>query len=75
MSRTDNKKYFDERFDRLKSALGVRSDSKLADELGCAAQSVGGAKKRSQMPVSWLEEAGKKGISLNYIFYGEHEAL
>jgi hypothetical protein len=69
--RTKSKDRFAERFERLKSALGVKSDSELAGKVSCAAQSVGGAKKRQLIPAAWLEEAGELGISLDYIFYGD----
>ena len=71
MSIEESEKKFNERFARLKSALNVESDSELAGALGITQQSVFGAKKRNQIPVSWLEEAGQNGVSLNFIFFGE----
>jgi hypothetical protein len=67
----ERQKLFPDRFKRLKSAYGVKSDSALSGKLGCVPQSVAGAKHRQIMPVSWLEEVGRDGYSLDYVFYGD----
>lgn len=66
---------FHERLARLKSVLGAKNDSELAGLLNIKQQSVSGAKKRCQMPASWLEEAGARGVSLDYIYFGQQPPM
>lgn len=75
MSRTDDEIQFNERFSRLKLAFKVKTDSELSKILKIQQQSVSGAKRRCQIPVSWLEVAGARGISLDYIFFGKFPVI
>ena len=68
MSRADIKYQFSERFSRLKAALNVKTDTKLSELWDIRTQPVAGEKRRCTMPVAWLEEAGNRGASLDYIF-------
>lgn len=65
------KKCFEDRFERLKMALEVKNDAALAKLLDIAQQTVSGAKQRKVIPMTWLEFAAQRGVSLDYVFFGD----
>jgi predicted ATPase len=62
---------FDARITRIKSALGIKSDSELAKSLDITQQAIAGVKKRKQIPSSWLEKLAQRRISIDFVFFGK----
>ena len=62
---------FDEQFKRLKSELGVYSNTQLGKKLGINPQAVYAAKRRCRIPNKWIDKALKNfNISVEYVFEG-----
>ncbi len=62
---------FTERLARLMAAAEAKSDSELARALGIQPPSVAAAKKRQQIPGSWVEAiAEKTGASADWLLFG-----
>lgn len=56
---------------RIKLALGVRSDTAVARALGLSQSTMSSAKKKKQIPSSWIIQIAKeKGVSLDWLVYG-----
>jgi phage repressor protein C with HTH and peptisase S24 domain len=56
---------------RIKQALGVRSDTAVARALGLSQSTMSSAKKKKQIPSSWIIQIAKeKGASLDWLVYG-----
>jgi phage repressor protein C with HTH and peptisase S24 domain len=56
---------------RIKQALGVRSDTSVARALGLSQSTMSSAKKKKQIPSSWIIQIAKeKGVSLDWLVYG-----
>lgn len=55
---------------RMKNALGIKTDRELAKSLGLSQQAIAGAKRRTQIPSSWLRELSQKGVSADYVLFG-----
>ncbi|HCR14007.1 MAG TPA: helix-turn-helix domain-containing protein [Solidesulfovibrio sp.] len=67
----DARKIFVAKFDRLMLACGAKTDSDLARILGIKPASVGGAKRRFQLPPAWIEQiANDFGINADWLFFG-----
>lgn len=62
---------FEDRMNRLMLAAGVKNDSELARALGITPQSIGPARKKFQVPSSWVERiAESTGYSSDWIYFG-----
>ncbi|MEW8050754.1 MAG: helix-turn-helix domain-containing protein [Candidatus Thiodiazotropha sp.] len=58
-------------FSRTMQASGLNTDASLAHELGVTPQAIANARKRNKVPFEKLVVfSKKKGISLDYLFYG-----
>jgi uncharacterized protein YjbJ (UPF0337 family) len=69
---TDALNQFNQRFGRLKEALGVITDIDLARALGIKQSSVASARERKSIPPKWIiENSDKHGISSDWLLYGE----
>lgn len=67
----DSSTEFDEVFNRLKLAVGVKSDSKFGTFLGIRQSSISGAKNRGQLPPNWIVEvASRTGVSADWLLFG-----
>ncbi len=56
---------------RLKGALGVTSDGQLANYLGISRQNIGAARKRGDVPPSWINKvAASSGCSMDWLRFG-----
>ena len=63
--------FFNERFERIKKASGVKKDSELAKILGIKQPSVGGARKKKVLPTAWITFLSEKyNISADWLLYG-----
>lgn len=63
---------FDLLLGRIKQSLGVKTDTDMAKALGLTQGSVSKAKGKRQIPPAWLIQiAQSKGISLNWLLFGE----
>lgn len=58
--------------DRLKKATKTETDIALAKRLGLGQGSISSAKKKGQVPPSWLIRAANDfSVSLDWLYYGE----
>lgn len=66
------RKDVDARMARIRQALNLDSDSKLAKVLGLSQKAVSSARTRQQLPSSWIVQiADRFGISADWILFGE----
>jgi hypothetical protein len=62
---------YEQQLERLKKALGIESDTALAQVLAISQGSISGAKKRKQIPYAWFfQVAEKTDSSLDWLFRG-----
>lgn len=65
---------FEERFQRLMQAVKANSAAELAKTLGIKHQAVSAARKRRQVPLNWMLLVSEgRGVSLDWLFYGQGE--
>jgi hypothetical protein len=70
----DSSTEFDDVFNRLKTAAGVKTDTELGQFLGIRQSSISGAKKRKVLPSSWvLSVASKTNVSADWLYFGYGE--
>ena len=61
----------EEIIDRLKQALAARSDGQMAKHLGISRQNIGAARKRDDVPTSWIYKVAElTGCSMDWISFG-----
>ena len=66
----DNSRFQDV-LQRLMQALDVSTDAELARKLGITPQSVSGARKRTEVPPSWIQAcAAQTGVNAHWLFFG-----
>ena len=64
-------KFFDEKLKRIFIATETSSDSGLARVLGIQPPSVAAARKRQQIPGSWIEKVAEHfGVNANWLLFG-----
>ncbi len=64
-------KSFDAIYERLLKSSGTQNDSELARVLNISPQSVNGARKRGEVPPSWVQfYAETSGVSSDWLFFG-----
>ncbi|RRD70535.1 MULTISPECIES: helix-turn-helix transcriptional regulator [unclassified Desulfovibrio] len=62
---------FQDVLQRLMQALDVSTDAELARKLGITPQSVSGARKRAEVPPSWIQAcAAQTGVNAHWLFFG-----
>lgn len=67
----ETSKLFDIVYGRLLEASGAKNDSELARVLNISPQSVNGARKRGEVPPSWIQfYAETSGVSSDWLFFG-----
>jgi hypothetical protein len=67
-----NVNQFEIRVQRLKEAIGVKTDIDLARALGIRQSSVASARERKSIPPKWIIELSHKhAISSDWLLYGE----
>ena len=60
--------------ERAKKALGVKTDSALATELGVAQSAIGGYNRRNTVPLEQcIKIAERTGVSLDWLILGKGE--
>jgi hypothetical protein len=56
---------------RLKEVIGVTTDGQLANYLGISRQNIGAARKRGDVPPSWINKvAASSGCSMDWLRFG-----
>ena len=61
----------EEIINRLKEALKVKSDGKLANKLGISRQNIGAARKRDDVPPGWIYKVAEvSGCSMDWLRFG-----
>jgi hypothetical protein len=61
---------FEERLNRIKKALGVKTDVELGRKMNKKSQqAISYARKHKKIPTTWLKELTAFGISADYILY------
>ena len=67
----ERSKSFDAIYERLLKSSGAQNDSELARVLNISPQSVNGARKRGEVPPSWVQfYAETSGVSSDWLFFG-----
>ena len=67
----ERSKSFDAIYERLLKSSGAQNDSELARVLNISPQSVNGARKRGEVPASWVQfYAETSGVSSDWLFFG-----
>jgi hypothetical protein len=62
----------EEMIDRLKKALAAKSDGQLAKYLGISRQNIGAARKRNDVPPSWIHKVAElTGCSMDWLSFGK----
>jgi len=61
---------------RLKEALAVSTDGQLAGYLGISRQNIGAARKRDEVPTSWIYKVAEiSGCSMDWLGFGQGPRL
>ena len=69
-------KSFEARMERIFTATGAKSDTALAKILEIQPPSVASAKRRRQLPGTWIEIIAEKcGVSAHWLLFGERDKL
>jgi len=62
----------EEKIDRLKKALAAKTDGQLAKNLGISRQNIGAARKRNDVPPSWIHKVAElTGYSMDWLSFGK----
>jgi hypothetical protein len=62
----------EEMIDRLKKALAAKTDGQLANKLGISRQNIGAARKRNDVPPSWIHKVAElTGCSMDWLSFGK----
>ncbi|SBW07043.1 hypothetical protein KM92DES2_12279 [uncultured Desulfovibrio sp.] len=67
----ESAKGFEEIYNRLLEASGTKNDSELSRVLNLTPQSINGARKRGEVPPSWIKSYAEiSGVSSDWLFFG-----
>ncbi len=71
-----NNSTFYETFERLKIAVGARTDTDLANAIGLKHSTISAAKSKSEIPPGWIVDISRKfGVSLDWLVYGDQNPI